>query len=289
MPAAGQQLIYGGASRLVLIIDSANAVTVQDAGAVVAGFWLSVDGKIYRQVTTQAGGVVKTEEYNWLLKGAASDYQVRFTVLNGTVISPVSSFWSNITADVFVGCQVAAGVSGTNDAEVLVEIRSKTTQKLLDSGHWYLKASRSADAPTGLQPQTIRGVGTGSGAKAALASITISGNGTATARYSEAGGIIRIQPLGSIDYNGVRPDGVLVTATKTSGGGSMFSTSAGTGKLLTLNQFSSLLWESREPDVGQQKTVVMNITFYKGTSALYSTTITLQGDSRTGAANPGVS
>jgi hypothetical protein len=293
MPTPNQQLVFGSRRRDVVLIDLVNALTAADQNGITAGFWFDSDGNIYRQ-STVSGGTSKTPEMQWLLSGQATEYQFRVTTLSGMLTVPQPIDWRTVTAAMtgfsapLMAVQLNANTTGSAEAEVKLELRKIGEQQVLASGIWLLKAERDPNALNYLHTHTIRGVGTGSGSQAATASLILDPlTGTASATYTNVAPTTQTVAIETFDYNNIRPDGVMVTANKTEGGGDMFASNAGLNRILPLSG-KPLVWQTREPDRGQQKTVVMNLTFYKGSTVLYSSRITLQADCRVGAANAGV-
>lgn len=110
-------------------------------GAAHAGYRLGADGVAYFHMQ----GVYSAYANEWLVAGAAGDYEVRATLLEGTLSTGTLNTWLSLDQNRDWGNSdgLADGVS--QSGRLLIEIRSKATQLVLDSAEITITAERESD------------------------------------------------------------------------------------------------------------------------------------------------
>ena len=275
----GNQMLLMGKRVAPMIALSDQAVNSDGSGAGAVAGVLFLPNGAWQLDETIGGSAQTTAIGNWMLKGTAADYEIRVTAKSGGTNLDAGSAalgaWLPLTTNRAWLLNVAAGTTTPIDAELTVEIRLKATGRVLGSATVILSAVDAA-VPTALLNHTVRGTGTGTGTKAAAAGLQILGTGQTRVYYTN-GGDPKIYAAVENWSNGttIVPDSVVVTASKTSGGGSMFQINSGTGSKKTITLGTVLTYETREPDNGQIKTVIVRCAFYRGATYLYTATITL--------------
>lgn len=127
----------GAANTPPVRIENHDIYSWSTTNAALAGYRLGADGVAYFH--RQGGYSAYANE--WLVAGAAGDYEVRATLLAGD--TPSGSFNAWLSLDQDREWQVAAAMVGSlRSAHLLIEIRSKVTQAVLDSAEIIITAER---------------------------------------------------------------------------------------------------------------------------------------------------
>lgn len=117
----------GGVNRLVwppVLVTLSNASRgavriLPDPAAALARLGVFADGF----VKNSANGAAFANNYQWLLSGVASAYDVRYTTVSGSVPSGmVSGAWVNLATDQIISMSRPGGSVGTNTGVVSVDI-----------------------------------------------------------------------------------------------------------------------------------------------------------------------
>jgi hypothetical protein len=284
----GNQMLLMGKRVTPMIALSDQAANSNGTGAgAISG--VSFDPSGTWQLDETVGGSAQTTQLgNWMLKGAAADYEIRVTATGSALAtgSAVLGTWLGLGTTRTWLLDAAAGTTTPIAAELKVEIRLVATGRVLGSATINLSAVDAA-VPSALKDHIATGTGTGTGTKAATAALQILGDGTTRAYYTNGGDPNIFVALENwTNGTTIIPDSVIVTATKTTGGGNMFNINSGLGSKKPLTAGVTLTYETREPDNGQIKTVIVRCAFYRGSTYLYTATITLIASR--GGGTPGV-
>lgn len=125
--------------------------TVYDVGdGATAKYKVDADGNVYTQRLVLDAATYQEVVGEWMLSGAAADYEVRATVLSGTVSGFATGSW--------LGCGTDRewtknrAVVGTTEAQIRVELKLAADTAILASAIVTLKATVEESGGGGIEP-----------------------------------------------------------------------------------------------------------------------------------------
>lgn len=146
------QILIGGGSAVQTLVNIHSYVATANGGSdsATAGLRFLPTGQYQAEI--QEGLLNKDHSIGiWLAAGAAGDYEIRATGLTNSNLlstglgqSPLGQ-WLSMASIVYWSVSIAAG-GGMKDVELQVEIRLKSTGKILSSAIYWLIAERTAPA-----------------------------------------------------------------------------------------------------------------------------------------------
>lgn len=144
-----QMMMMGGGSFRFVNIEN---FTIQDTDLKVSPasafasseYQLSQDGVAYFNRASSADGSIPGQ---WRLTGNSSDYDVRFSLVSGSVTGSSLNVWLNLgsTRSVLTSASRSGIGSTTNSGVVLVEIRSTASGLILASATITLEATATVE------------------------------------------------------------------------------------------------------------------------------------------------
>lgn len=125
--------------------------TVYDVGTgATAKYKVDADGNLYTQRLVLDSGVYQEVVGEWMLGGAAADYEVRAVVLSGSVSGSATGSWLGCATDREWTRNRA--VVGTSTAQIQVEIKLAAGTSILASAVITLKATVEESGGGGIEP-----------------------------------------------------------------------------------------------------------------------------------------
>jgi hypothetical protein len=289
MPSGPNQILLVGGAVGFLNLEDYSVQNVGNFSFGAATFNFYADGRVEGIINDT--GIMTTENFeNWLRPGGnAADYEMMVELISGfylglDFVNLPPNTWVPIK-DLSFSANAIIGTPISNTIEFRLSMRKVGTTKVLATSEIFLHIDNTANiGMNGLEPHTIRGIGSGSGSLAAVAGIEIRGDGTAWAYYTNDlfGAQVRTQ-LENWNVNGVNT----ILVNKVFNANKNLDDSSGVGKRIAIGAGSVLRWSAREPD-NEDKVIGLQLDFFNGSSPVYSVRITLDADRRAGASNPGV-
>lgn len=129
----------------MLTIRSGLAATVNDAtysasALSPADATISVTFNSSGQVTISQNGGAPVNQYTWMNGGTAANYDIRATIVSGTVTTGTTGSWLSLSGGQSWSKTRTSNLAGTDTVVLTIEIRDASTLSVLDSGTVQLDA-----------------------------------------------------------------------------------------------------------------------------------------------------
>lgn len=141
---------YSATAGALVALSSRTVYDVKDSGIATAKFKLDGDGLVYTMRNYYDSGTYQAAVGEWLLSGAAADYEHRATILSGTLTSGTTGTWLGGGTDREFVKSVSA--TGTDEVVLLVETRLTNTTATLAQAEITLKGTVHIGGGGGISP-----------------------------------------------------------------------------------------------------------------------------------------